>query len=533
MAESNTIGKDVKFVAESWLGPAATTLIFLVMIGFNVHASLRTNYFGVFALLGCVAAIAVLHLSGRKTLYLLKASGDLSLRDDCIVVKQSGNETSIQLSEITAFGFGIEEADVTSEVTGNYQSISIWTAPPDKMSPVVALRGLFPQDSAEAGQFAGLKKKLLELISKGSVVGFARDGFVKGCHFSFDGQSISYGGKKYSINDIVYYESTDEKIRIWTANQPQAVIELAIDEPNGLALLLALSMKVRRREAKEGLGRMLFERRSVLGHTLLLWFAVIVMAWVVYRTWGRYDGHFRLLPIGSFGSNVVLFVGLLGLVLWMTFNRFRCYERGASRRTVFGTKTIFYENLESFCFAARNNLENQAHISTTVKLGFTVKAEFGGTSISYSRKAVNLDRGLLKVRELASAPIVTQWRKQLATGKEVPWQEDVSFSSKGLTCQIYRYGAEPEKRNVAYEKIERHTCKEGVFGLYVEKEESPFLEVLTDSPNFYPGLSILTEQVPNKLREELLEVTEQDISFSVNKSDLLHSICHILDESAK
>ena len=106
MAASDTAGEDVKFVAESWLGPAVTTLIFLVMIGFNVHASLRTNYFGVFALLGCVAAIVVLHLSGRKTLYLLKASGDLSLRDDCIVVRQNDNETNIQLSEITAFGFG-------------------------------------------------------------------------------------------------------------------------------------------------------------------------------------------------------------------------------------------------------------------------------------------------------------------------------------------------------------------------------------------------------------------------------------------
>ena len=158
-------GEDIKFVAESWLEPAATTLIFLGMIGFNVHASLRTNYFGIFALLGFIAAMVVLHLSGRKTLYLLKASGDLSLRDDCIVVKQDGKEISLQVSEITAFGFGTEESDEAGEATGNYQSVSIWTGPPDKVSATVALRGLFPLDSAEAEQFEQLKKTLLRCLS--------------------------------------------------------------------------------------------------------------------------------------------------------------------------------------------------------------------------------------------------------------------------------------------------------------------------------------------------------------------------------
>jgi hypothetical protein len=331
------------------------------------------------------------------------------------------------------------------------------------------------------------------------------NGELQGEQWTLDAKQLHFEEKRQSrtvmLAEIAAVDLVERKICIWLNDEELPAVRIPGDSQNAFVLLRLLQEEVKKRPARddddgESLGRIIFERNRsikkagyvvlgvVCGGLLLLSIASVVAGLVE-----------KGMPAAAFIVASVLgaLSGLIFLVTWLNrTNIFRCHAYGVSRiTTIKGQRTMRYEDVRVFTYAAVSMYVNGAYSGTTVTMTFEPRSG-PKDSLKYSITYKNADPELDNLRDHVSRVMAQHMRKRLAEGKVVLWTDRVRFTPEGLEITgksgIFRKG---EDRFVPYDEILDIRLDKGSFFLFQHGEKKSVYEAVVNTPNFFPGLALL------------------------------------------
>jgi hypothetical protein len=260
-------------------------------------------------------------------------------------------------------------------------------------------------------------------------------------------------------------------------------------------------------ESADGLGRVLFERRSHKSTVLALGIAGIAMATV---------GAGLLMAVapnqnadeGAFVAAIVLMlvgpvVGAAGL--WLAFSSFRCHERGVWKRTPLGQKMLRYADVGSFQYSAVRHYHNGAYIGTQLSMRFRPILPDRGPTIKYSTRIKGDDDDLDDLRNTVSRAVGSRMAEQLRGGQPVAWTTNFQFLPDGFSYRPGGIFGRKEPQMLPYANYGGYDLKEGVFYLFAKGNKKAIATEQTAAENVYPGFFLLLLLLHQPVEEEVGE----------------------------
>jgi hypothetical protein len=225
-----------------------------------------------------------------------------------------------------------------------------------------------------------------------------------------------------------------------------------------------------------GMGRLLFERSRnenfLLGLVVSGIFGVLGTAMLADRT-------MKGAAVGPLA--VALAVLFLGWVFGR--DRFRCYERGLSRRRA-REFSLLYDEISELTYSATRVFVNGSYSGTKMKL--RVRAQRG--EIWCAAKVQVMDDRLVELRDQIAERIANKMLRDLRAGSPVPWMSGVVFLPEGL--QFRRKIGFPVEM-LPYGEIRETRSDQGVFYLFSKTEPKAVISRPVDSTNFFPGYRVM------------------------------------------
>ncbi|MEK6236798.1 MAG: hypothetical protein N2C14_18990 [Planctomycetales bacterium] len=247
--------------------------------------------------------------------------------------------------------------------------------------------------------------------------------------------------------------------------------------------------EARNQDDSEGMGRILFERKS---HGEMI--GIIVLA------------------VGGISVGVVVFLneapgfGALLMTAGVAFGIgaafikpavFRCHESGVFQGSTFGEKELRYKDVQSFSYSATRHFVNGAYTGTQVAMNFTAL----GKDIRYNANVQNQDDDLDGLRDHVSTVIAGRMLQELGDGGSPRWTSGLRFTPQGIEYRSSGWIKQGGPQTLPYEEIGGVDVNEGMFFLFnsanavVAKEEA-------SADNFFPGFIALMNLLGSDESEE-------------------------------
>jgi uncharacterized membrane protein HdeD (DUF308 family) len=388
---------------------------------------------------------------------------------------------------------------------GTVRRFEVWTADSDRPMSMTNRLGVNVADP-----LAPLIARVIEDLKQRTAAGLASGAVLEGEGWQLAAMQLLVARGR-AVEALPFAEIDkvavfDGKICIWRRGQDEPAAKISPDSKNASVLASLLTQWIEhQREASggdssealdsSGMGRLLFERRRYDG----LWMAFICS--IVIGAAGMvllFDRNATRLGAVLVGAAVVSL--LLGVVFGRY--RFRCFERGLSRRRNRDEFRLRYDEIREFTYAATRMFYKGTYVGTRLRLTF--RAPQG--TIRYSAKVQNMDADLDELRDHLAKTIAVRMLSDLRAGHAVPWMNDVVFLPQGLQFRRSKMlglaSGPPEV--LPYQQIRGVNINEGVSYLYSTTEAKPVICRPAESPNFFPGyftvLTLLDQNMPNSSR---------------------------------
>ena len=184
---------------------------------------------------------------------------------------------------------------------------------------------------------------------------------------------------------------------------------------------------------------------------------------------------------GEAVGTLVVAVGVLILGSVFGRDRFRCYERGLSRRTAREFQ-LLYDEISEITYSATRVFVNGSYSGTKMKM--TVRAPAG--KIFCAAKVQVTDDRMVELRDRVAEKIADRMLLELRAGKPVPWMSGIVLLPEGLQ---FRRGSMPASSTevLRYSEIGDTRVNQGTFYLFSKMEPRAVVSRPTSSTNFFPG----------------------------------------------
>ncbi|MBI3831130.1 MAG: hypothetical protein HY291_16545 [Planctomycetes bacterium] len=290
-----------------------------------------------------------------------------------------------------------------------------------------------------------------------------------------------------SIEQITAVDDVDGNICIWRHGQDDPAVRVPVSAKNAFLLtpLIRAEMEGRKKEQAappaEGLGRVIFERKSGAWGWILLAILLAFMAVAFFVT--------------APALGVLFGLGAVGMV-WLYWTRrnpkFRCCEYGVSWQQGNTDNKFRYTDIEVFTYSATRHYHNGAYTGTYYSFNFVPKPEARAKPIGYTCKINAVDDEMENLRQHIAGVIAGRMARELREGKEVRWTPNMRFVAQGLEVRApgMLFGRK-DAVVIGIHEIERLNFEKGVFYIYKRGESKAVMNEPVSTANFFPGLALL------------------------------------------
>lgn len=304
------------------------------------------------------------------------------------------------------------------------------------------------------------------------------------------GQPIDINVPQLTAVDVV-----DDHVCIWIEGRDEVAAKLPVKTANAHILLLLLQEHLAKSERKDEepqdgrLGRILFERRGSRFSSIGLWIIGGLLGLVAF-----------LLLIAALAEPVILLfalgVGVLAIAsfigaFFMKKSVFRCHEWGVYQSGLFGTKTLRYDDVQSFTYGATRHFHNGVYTGTHLVLSLVPKPDSASHAITYRATLQNMDLELDNLRDHIAQVIARHMLRQLQRGKSVVWTPSISFLPQALEFQPPGWFGRKEAVVLPYSDIQGVNIEQGVFYLFAKGSSKHVTQENISAANFFPGYVLL------------------------------------------
>jgi hypothetical protein len=189
-------------------------------------------------------------------------------------------------------------------------------------------------------------------------------------------------------------------------------------------------------------------------------------------------------PVAPFLLAVGVLCGFIGAQIFAS--HIQCHERGLVRRTLFGSRTLLYTDIESFCFGTSREYEKGLYAHTNIWLFISPRE---GLPISFNTEAHGNDADLELLRDNLARIVANRLYQQLRAGGD-PVRWGGGNVRLGHGALVFHADGQQPPRSLAYSADLRFSIEDGNCSLFVRGEPKPVLTLLCAEANFYPGLLV-------------------------------------------
>ncbi len=478
-----------------------------------------------FRVLGAIALIggsAMIALGGRGEFpfglaLAIAGAGALVVNEIVAALKRPGNLSIIDTGNGFHWFAGAAEADVEDRQvvavrlkhTSKYRAgilkavvrqFEVWVEGHDKpfaMANRLAVGSADPLAALIGRIINDLKQRTAARLAAGAVLQ------GEGWRLAAMKLSVRQGrsARDLAFSQLDHVAMFDGKLCVWLQGEDEPAAKIDPDSKNAPILGILLSEWVEHRQkepdavdapvAKNGMGRLLFERRRNEAFALGVLFGLIGIVAGVVLAFQRQTQVAGIIAIAA--ACIVLALGLL-------FGRyvFRCYERGLMRRRGRREVRMAYADVVEFNYGATRMFYNGAYTGTSFSLSFRSP----GATIRYNVQIKNPDADIENLRDHIAKVIGRRMFCEIREGKSVPWGGDAVFLPSGMQLRRSKMlGFSSAAAEVLpYDQIRGTNMQQGVLYLFSKSEPKSVFSKPVASANFFPGYYLLLT---------LLDITRQ------------------------
>ena len=314
------------------------------------------------------------------------------------------------------------------------------------------------------------------------------NGRIAGTGWALTARGIEAKGTVVAMSDVTNVAMFQDQVSLWRGGEEQPFLSTPERSPNAFVLHGVVARGLAGRpappESKEGLGRVLFEKKGSRANSLIagiLGVPCLLMGAAMARTEIVIG-----LCVAAFGALLV------GVAVAVTRSSFRAHERGIVKRSLFGQTSLLYANVERMTYAATRHYYNGVYTGTSISL----KCAGGGTSLSFTRTIKGSESDLDSIREHIAKLIAGRYYERIKGGEEVAWANGIRLSRHGLRFNRSKLMGKGEELRPAWGDI-RYSIDAGYLNVFVPGQNKVAIQVPCAADNFYPGL-VLFEILPGE-----------------------------------
>ena len=358
--------------------------------------------------------------------------------------------------------------------------------------------------SAEHDPLSDLMERLLEQVLHRAVDLLNAGQTFSGRGWKIDRQTLVFETKAEPrhcpLDEIVMTAIVDQDLCLWRRNHDEAWARVKIDDVNAPVLKCLLDARLSDRPQEtpsdgEGLGRVVFERKSGAVETFLLALASFTLMLLgTGLLYGALTGRNRGEQVGlTVGGIAILLAAIACLLGFLHFRRFafRCHQFGLIKRGLFNERKIRYQHVEAFTFKATRVYVNAVYSHTSLGLDFEPDADHQSQRIQYTVSVPQVDEELIRLRDQIAAMIGTRIWHAVDAGQKVEWTPALSFHQQHLAYTPSGWFGQKATVSIPITEISQFRVNEGQCELFVKGQAKAVIQEQVDARNFFPGLHCL------------------------------------------
>ncbi|PTL85308.1 hypothetical protein [Vitiosangium sp. GDMCC 1.1324] len=439
---------------------------------------------------GSVCLVLAAPLAGLGVFGLVRRAAlrcALTVHEEGIVVSRKGTDAVIPYSEVRDFSLKEEARHDNGTHAGILRSLTF----------------VWPGGSTQVAQFASVKAedrfgpvmaRILDKLADKAEARLATGASLGGKGWALDSQGLHADGQQpVRLRDLAGSGMFEGKVSFWRPGEELPFLSIPEASPN-VRLLGTLAQRQstgRERPMAGALGRILFQKKVGTVGLFLSW--GFAGCFFLGGLWGIIG---FALGGGWVESALFLVIGW-SVALWLAahaLGRFRVYELGVTRKSLFGTRTLRYSELTSFQFGATRNYYNGAYAGTTVNMRFTPGP--GAKAIRHNQTIQGNDSDLDMLRDQVADIVAGHLLERLKQGEEILWGPTARFTKDGLVVRASKLFGKGEERLAPYNAGLGFNIEQGTFHLFIGNETKAAMSVACAADNFYPGMKMLGALVP-------------------------------------
>jgi hypothetical protein len=324
---------------------------------------------------------------------------------------------------------------------------------------------------------------------------------LSGKNWSLSQHALTAQGREAQtipIDDIVSVTEMDNHVCVWRRGEAEATFRTPVGSPNAFLLQLILAERIESRGEEaaaetEGLGRVMFERRSSKVVRLLLWVVGLLLFPIaaILLLGGLAKGDMAMLAVG------VCVLALFALLVWavrgMGRSVFRAHERGVFRRGFRSSTELLYDEVEQFIYSAVRQYYNGVYVGTALNITLIPPVASGKKPIRFSSSVKNADEALDKMRDHISLVLAAKMLAQLSDGQRVNWTANLVLTPEGIEFRPSGFVRRKEAVLLPFSRVHTFDIQQGTFYLWEQGKDKPVMQEASSMPNFFPGYVALCQ----------------------------------------
>ena len=504
----------------SHVGGVLAILIVLIAFGTALNGFVPGWFLGSFGLLGVILYVA--HLA-----YCSYVRAWISETETGFIVEDRKGRREFPLSDVTAASLQIKTNLSNGTPNSTTRTLILWLGQNDPLQSSTTIRRAgsdpyVPPSTTNGEQQRFIPRESIKCVAtsplnvQDSLAPFAarvvedlslrleqqvRDGgSASGDGWLLNKTTLTTLKSKQAeyvpLFEITAVESFSGKMCVWRRGQDEAFVSFPLESRNAFLLpaLLApyLTTPSNDGQPPQGLGRILFERH---GSALLAWGLFIVaigclifVAFMLMAGIARADDKVTatLFTLGAIVAAPFIAVGG-----WHTLRtRFRCHERGVSKRGIYSEDVLMYASTEKFTYSATRHYHNGAYTGTSIGLNFR-PAKGSGKAIAYSTSAQGSDKDIDELRDFISRSIASAMAQRLQAGETVEWTPNMRFGPEGLHYRPSGFISRGDFKFLPFSAYSGYNVNEGTFYLFSSEAKTAVASESCAAENFWPGFYLL------------------------------------------
>jgi len=440
--------------------------------------------FGVGVLLTLIFEISALVLRARRRW--------IEVRDDGFTVIDSRGERSYRDDEVHSIAYSVKNNYSNGTLSGYTRTCILWLL--NEPQPL-DMENRFKQNQPDP--LASFVDRLIDLLYDGFNAALEAGHAISGDGWRLAQQELFFrrAGREESLRleEIAAVESREGKMGVWRKGMDEPYVQFPVNGRNvWLLRRLVMSRLIEDEQSteppKDGLGRVLFQRRPGMGVIAGLAIAGIVAP---------------IVGIGLLIAGTEMAMWIVGAILVIAGpllllgayackkSNFRCQEWGVYQAGMTGEKRLLYSEVASFSYSATRHYHNGAYTGTHLSLQFTPMPGANGKAINYSTQVKNEDADLDELRDFVGGVIAARMRRDFDSGMIVPWTRNMNFRPDGIEYTPSGFFGKKQTALVTHENYGGWNMDQGVFYLFERGKKGAVMSEQVSEGNFYPGFFLL------------------------------------------